>query len=119
LAKVAPVPVAAPVPVPPAPVYPIPPGLQPAVVPTVTFVDNQLTIDAKNASLIQILREVTRLTGMKVIGLTSDTRVYGKYGPGPVSDTVQGLLNGGPYYFIIIGGDAHHPPTELEFTSSN
>ena len=106
-------------PVPPAPVYPIPPGLQPSVAATVTFVDNQLTIDAKNASLVQILQEVTRLTGMKVTGLNSDTRVYGKYGPEPVSNAMRELLNGGPYYFIIIGGDEHHPPTELEFTSSN
>ncbi len=117
--KVAPIPQPVTPPAPPAPVSPIPPGQQPAVDAVITNSGNQLTIDAKNSSLMQILHQVTLLTGMTVTGLSGDSRVYGRYGPGRVDNTLRKLLNGGPYNYFIVGGDAQHPPTQLEFSISN
>ena len=103
---------------PATPVYPIPPAQQPAVAAIIQYQDNQLTIDAKNSSLSQILAEVSRRTGLEIKGLSGDQRVYGQYGPGTVSQTLSALLNGSPYNYVIIGGDAKHPATQLLLTSS-
>lgn len=104
---------------PAAPVYPIPPAQQPAVPATIHYSGNQLTIQAKNASLSQILLDVAQQTGLKVEGLAGDQRVFGQYGPGTVSQTLSALLDGSPYNYVIIGGDANHPPKQLLLTSSN
>ncbi len=116
-------PVAAPLPAPPvvpaAPVYPIPPAQQPAVPAQIVYDGHQLTIKAENASLTEILTEVGKQTGMTVSGLNGDMRVYGNYGPGTVNQTLTALLNGCPYNFVIIGGDATHPPKQLQLSLSN
>ena len=101
------------------PVYPIPPAHQPAVPANVQYINHQLTIKAKNASLKQILAEVTRLTGMTVEGLNSDVRVYGQYGPETANQTLSTLLDGLPYNYVIIGGDATHPPRKLVLSISS
>ncbi|MGC9292359.1 MAG: hypothetical protein ACP5EP_06495 [Acidobacteriaceae bacterium] len=101
------------------PSWPVPPAQQPAVPATIQFQDNQLTIDAKNSSLAQILAEVAHRTGMKILGLTNDQRVFGQYGPGTVSQILGALLDGSPYNYVLIGGDTKHPPTELLLTSPN
>ncbi len=108
-----------PPPAPVYPVYPIPPAHQPAVPANVQYVNHQLTIKAKNASLKQILAEVTRLTGMTVEGLNSDVRVYGQYGPETANQTLSTLLDGLPYNYVIIGGDATHPPRKLVLSISS
>jgi len=111
---------APPVPVvPAAPVYPVPPEQQPAVPAQIVYDGHQLTIEAKNASLAQILAAVGQKTGMTVSGLDGDMRVYGNYGPGTVNQTLTALLNGCPYNFVIIGGDATHPPQQLQLSLSN
>lgn len=103
----------------PAAAYPVPPAQQPPVPATVTWHKDQLGIQAKNSSLVQILNEVSRDTGLKVLGLSTDQRVYGQYGPGTVSHTLSQLLDGSPYNYVIIGGDASHPPKQLLLTTSN
>ena len=45
-----------------------------------------LRIEAANASLSDILSEVTTLTGAHVEGFNADARVYGQFGPGPARD---------------------------------
>ncbi len=105
--------------VPAAPVYPIPPEQQPAVPAHILYDGHQLTIEAKNASLAQILAAVWQKTGMTVSGLNGDMRVYGSYGPGTVNQTLTALLNGCPYIFVMIGGDATHPAKQLQLSLSN
>ncbi|HEX4022580.1 MAG TPA: hypothetical protein VHX63_15650 [Acidobacteriaceae bacterium] len=104
---------------PAAPVYPIPPVQQPAVPATIHYSGHELTIDARNSSLSQILLDVAQRTGLQVEGLAGDQRVFGQYGPGTVSQTLSTLLDGSPYNYVIIGGDATHPPKQLLLTSAN
>ncbi len=116
-AKAAPPAVAAPAPfVPPAPRPPAEQQPRPA---TVAFSKDELSIDAENSSLMQILDQITRQTGMTVAGLTHDERIYGHYGPAPMASTLTALLDGSGYNFVIIGGGANRPPTKLLLTASS
>jgi hypothetical protein len=121
VAPLQPAPVVAPAPVqqPAAPAWPIPPVQQPAEPPTVILNGDQLTIVAKNSSLQAILDAVSKQTGLKVTGLSGDVRVYGSYGPGTVSRTLNALLQGSQYNYVLVGGDANHPPKELDFSLSH
>jgi len=80
--------VPAPPPVPPTPAQ------SPANRATVSYAAGQLTISASNSSLNQILREVSRLTGIKVTGGVAEERVFGDYGPGEPADVLGKLLDG-------------------------
>jgi hypothetical protein len=60
----------------------------------VVFSDGKLEVTANDSSLNQILREVSRATGMKITGGVVDERVYGKYGPAPASAVLANLLEG-------------------------
>jgi hypothetical protein len=53
-----------------------------------------LQITADNSSLNQILREISRQTGMKITGGVTDERVFGKYGPAPAAEILASLLDG-------------------------
>ena len=75
----------------------------------VTWVDGTLTIAAENAGLNQILREVSRRTGMKVTGGVADERVYGSYGPGPAETVLAGLLTGTKSNVLLEEATADHP----------
>lgn len=78
-----------------------------------------LSIEADNSSLAQILAAITQRTGMKVVGLAGDQRVFGKYGPDTAIRTLRALLDGSSYNYVILGGDATHPPRELVLTGAN
>jgi hypothetical protein len=60
----------------------------------VVYAGGQLGITADNSSLNQILREISRQTGMKITGGVKDERVFGKYGPGPAAEILASLLDG-------------------------
>ncbi len=60
----------------------------------VTWNGVALRIEATNASLNAVLREVSLKTGMKVTGSAPDERIFGSYGPGPLNLVVPALLNG-------------------------
>ena len=60
----------------------------------VSYNDGQLTVDATNASLNNILREVSRKTGIKVTGGVEDDRVFGHYGPSSPAVVLDALLDG-------------------------
>jgi hypothetical protein len=74
-----------------------------------------LEVTANNSSLNQILREISRQTGMKVTGGVNDERVYGKYGPAPAARVLARLLDGtGSNMFLKETADAG--PAELILT---
>jgi hypothetical protein len=60
----------------------------------VTYRHGQIAIDADNSSLSQILRDISRLTGMKITGNSSDERVFGRYGPASATQILEKLLDG-------------------------
>ena len=102
-----------------APPPPVPPAEQQPQAAKVTFTHGQVSIDATNASLMQILNQISQQTGMVVQGLDHDERIYGKYGPDAVSGTLQALLNGTGYNYVIIGGGTEHTPATLQLTPAN
>lgn len=89
------------------PVAPLPPLLpadQPAHPAKIQFKDGMLKIDASNSSLVTTLQQISRATGIDVSGLDHDKRIYGKYGPGSVTEILTKLLNGSGYNYVIVSG---------------
>jgi hypothetical protein len=85
----------------------------------ITFADSQLTVSARNSSLNQILREISRLTGMKITGGVTDERVFGTYGPAPAAKVLGALLDGTGSNVLIVQSPGDQPaaaPVELVLT---
>ena len=82
---------------------------------TVTFAEGSLSITAENSSLNQILRDISRSTGMKITGGVMDERVYGSFGPGDTSSVLSALLSGTGSNMMLIF-DARRTPSELVLT---
>ncbi len=108
-----------------APPPPVPPAQQPSIPARIMFhpesrqSSGSLEIVANNSSLIDILNQVSHQTGMAVEGLNHDERIYGKYGPAPVSATLTQLLDGAGYDYIIVGGSPGKPPAKLQLTTAS
>ena len=81
----------------------------------VLYSGGQLTIIADNSSLNQILRDVSRQTGMKITGGVADQRVFGKVGPGAPAEILAGLLDGTGSN-MLLRENAGHTPVELVLT---
>ena len=81
----------------------------------VLYSGGQLTIIADNSSLNQILRDVSRQTGMKITGGVADQRVFGKVGPGAPAEILSGLLDG-TGSDMLLRENAAHTPVELVLT---
>ena len=96
-----------------------PPLLTPAQRPAhradVTYADSMLTVSASNSSLNQILREISRLTGIKITGGVADERVFGNYGPAVPSQVLATLLDGTGSNMLLIQSRGT-TPTELILT---
>ena len=71
----------------------------------VTYREGQLTIDAGNSTLAEVLKLVAEKTGaaIDVPPGTGLERIVEHTGPGRADDVVAALLNGSPYDFIIVG----------------
>jgi hypothetical protein len=82
---------------------------------TVLYADGQLDISANDSSLNQILRAISRETGMTITGGVADQRVFGKYGPASPSAILATLLDGTGTNMLLREGDASAPP-ELVLT---
>jgi hypothetical protein len=88
------VPITAPAKLPDSPVSPA----------RVSLSSGQLTVDARNSELNQILQEIARLTGMSLSGLSAGKRVFGVYGPSDPRSVLTSLLQASGYNFLLIGG---------------
>jgi hypothetical protein len=98
-----------------APSNPLPPPT-PAQLPPrhaeVTYSGGTLFVSASNASLNQILREISRETGIKITGGVADERVFGQYGPDAPAQILSTLLDGTGSNMLLVYG-AGNAPTEL------
>ena len=74
-----------------------------------------ISINANNSSLNQILREISRQTGMKISGGVRDERVFGHYGPAPVADILTTLIDGTGTN-MVLRQTASNSPKELILT---
>jgi hypothetical protein len=75
----------------------------------VAYADGLLEVHADNSSLNQILREISRQTGMKIVGGVADQRVFGSYGPAPAATVLQTLLDGTGTNILLQETGAHVP----------
>ena len=101
--------------IPVVPELPKTPAQLPAHPADIAFADGMLAVSADNSSLNQILRDVSRQTGMKITGGVVDERVFGQYGPSPAGQVLTTLLEGtgSNVLFVEKGGIA---PAELILT---
>jgi hypothetical protein len=60
----------------------------------VSYADGKLAVEATNASLNEILREVSEKTGIKITGGVADDQVFGSYGPSAPALVLDALLDG-------------------------
>jgi hypothetical protein len=80
----------------------------------VDYAPGKLSVNARNASLNQILQEIAGKIGMKITGGVSEERVFGQYGPSSPSIVLAALLDGTGSNMLLVD----HPkgPTELILT---
>ena len=81
----------------------------------VAYENGMLEVHADNSSLNQILREIARQTGMKIVGGVADQRVFGSYGPAPAATVLQTLLDGTGTN-ILLQESRTHAPEQLVLT---
>jgi len=101
---------------PPAPDWPINDQPKPAAV---TWTKDQLSIDAANSSLQQILTNVASATGTSVDGLTKDERIFGTFGPAPARDVLSQLLQGTGYNILMVGDQGQGVPRQVILSARN
>jgi hypothetical protein len=89
---------------------------QPAEVAQIVFENNNLSIQANNSSLSEILHQISAKSGMKVEGLGGDERVFGTFGPGAPRDVIADLLNGTAYNQVLLGDLSNGAPREVILT---
>jgi len=86
---------------------PPPPTLEqmPPTAPQVSYRNGQLSINAPNSTLSQVLRSVQAQTGasMEMPASASNERVVAQLGPGQPHDVINSLLNGSRFNYIILG----------------
>jgi hypothetical protein len=84
----------------------------------VTYVNGLINVRADDSSLNQILRSISRQTGLKITGGVADQRVFGNYGPATTSEIVATLLDGTNTNVLLTEGNALTAP-ELTLTPRN
>jgi hypothetical protein len=90
-----------------------------AVPASVVWDSQGLKIDASNSSLMQILKEVQTATGAEVLGMATDQRVFGAYGPGLARDVLSQLLLGSGYNVLMIGDLGKGAPRQIVLSARN
>jgi len=73
------------------------------VKPEVTMENGQLTIDAPNSTLSDVLSGIHHATGASIEGASPTERVAVKLGPGTPEQVIAALLRGTPYDYVILG----------------
>lgn len=81
----------------------------------VTYENGMLEVHADNSSLNQILRDIARQTGMKIVGGVTDQRIFGSYGPAPAAIVLRTLLDGTGTN-ILLQETGTHAPEQLVLT---
>jgi hypothetical protein len=84
---------------------------------SVIYDSQGLRIEAANSSLDEILKEVSTVTGARIVGFSSDERVFGAYGPGKARDVLSQLLEGSGYNLLIIGDKGQGEPLQIQLST--
>lgn len=73
--------------------------------PVVTYMNGKLTVEARNASLAEVLRAISARTGA-VIDFPAGSaanRIYLREGPGTIRQVLANVLNGSGFNYVIVG----------------
>lgn len=97
------------------PAAPLTPAQSPPHRADVSYVNGQITVSASNSSLNQILRDIARLTRIKITGGVVDERVFGNYGPEAPNDILGKLLDGTGSNMLLVQATGDQP-SELILT---
>jgi hypothetical protein len=81
----------------------------------VSYRNGLLDVRADNSSLNQILRDISRETGMTIVGGVADQRIFGNYGPAEPSTVLKTLLDGTGTN-MLLKETSTDGPTELVLT---
>lgn len=82
----------------------------------ITLEKSQLSIQANNSSLKQILDQLAKDAGMSIDGLTRDQRIFGVYGPGNPKEILSELLDGAGYNVLMLGTTDAGTPRDLQLS---
>jgi hypothetical protein len=85
----------------------------------VIFKNGNLTIEANNSDLKQILSNIADISGMKINGAVESSPVYGVYGPQNPGDVLTELLADSGYNVLMVGRTQDGAPRELVLTRRN
>jgi hypothetical protein len=103
----------------PAPLTPVPLDQVPAVAPVVDYKDGQLTIEAHNSTLTDVLKAVRQQTGAELeIPANATERVVADLGPGPARQVLSELLNGTHFNYVIVGSTSDPNAVQSIFLTS-
>ncbi len=75
----------------------------------VTYTSGALSVSASDSSLNQILRDISRETGIHISGGVADERVFGHYGPDTPDKILAVLLDGTGSNMLLVHTDAQSP----------
>ena len=98
------------------PPQPIAHAASASIAPGVTYRDGQLSINAENLTLADVLKLVAEKTGavIEVPAGSGLDRIFEHAGPGPADDVLAALLNGSPFDFIIVNSQQRpHLPAQV------
>lgn len=95
------------------------PTSEPSKPAIVVFKNGNLTIEANNSDLKQILSNIADISGMKINGTLESTPVYGVYGPQNPGDVLTELLADSGYNVLMVGRTQDGAPRELVLTRRN
>ena len=88
----------------PKPLTPVPLDQVPAVAPVVKYKDGELSIEAHNSTLSDVLKAVRQQTGAELeIPPNATERVVADLGPGPARQVLADLLNGTHFNYVMVG----------------
>lgn len=88
---------------PTGPIQPMPLDSMAPVPPHVTYQNGQLTIEAPNSTLGDILRAVRKQTGAEIDVPDARERVATTIGPGPAQEVMSQLLKGSRFNYVLLG----------------
>jgi hypothetical protein len=83
---------------------------------SVYFTDGMLDVRADDSSLLQILHDISRRTGMTITGGVADQRVFGNYGPAAPATVLATLLDGTGTNMLLKETPGDDKPVELVLT---
>jgi hypothetical protein len=79
----------------------------------VIFTNGLLEVRADNSSLLQVLHDISRITGLKITGGITEQQIFGDYGPASPATVLATLLDGSGANMLLSQDPTTGAPVEL------